>query len=44
MSPDLGCGVALAMLDRGHWNSGERVEVETPDGARAATVSGLPFI
>jgi len=44
VSPDLGCGIALAMLDRGQWTPGRRVEVATPDSVRAATVSALPFI
>ncbi len=43
VSPDLGCGIALAMLDRGHWTPGHRVQVETPDGVLPATVSSLPF-
>ncbi len=43
MSPDFGCGVALAMLDREHWTPGERVQVMTPDKPRSATVSPLPF-
>jgi dimethylsulfoniopropionate demethylase len=42
-SPRLDCGVGIAMLDRGHWGPGEQVVVETPDGARSATVVGLPF-
>ena len=43
MSPDLGRGVALAMLERGHWMPGHRLEVETPRGVVSATVSALPF-
>lgn len=43
MSPDLGCGIALAMLERGHWAPGNHLELVTPDGPRAATVSPLPF-
>jgi len=42
-SPDLGCGVAFAMLDHDHWDAGASVEVETQEGVRAATVSALPF-
>jgi dimethylsulfoniopropionate demethylase len=42
-SPDLACGIALAMLDRGHWQAGEPVEVEAPDGPRSARVAELPF-
>lgn len=44
VSPDLGCGMALAMLDRGHWASGTAVTVEAPDGAHSATVCDLPFV
>jgi hypothetical protein len=32
------------MLDRGHWETGHKVEVETPDGLRAAEVADLPFV
>jgi dimethylsulfoniopropionate demethylase len=42
-SPDLACGIGLAMLDRGHWRPGEPVEVATPDGTRSAKVTELPF-
>ncbi len=42
-SPRLDCGVGISMLDRGHWTPGEQVVVETPDGARSATVAELPF-
>ena len=42
-SPGFKCGVGLAMLDRGHWQAGGQVSVETPDGLRPATVSDLPF-
>jgi dimethylsulfoniopropionate demethylase len=43
VSPDLGCGVAIAMLDRGVCEPGTAVEVQAPDGARSADVSTLPF-
>jgi dimethylsulfoniopropionate demethylase len=43
-SPALGCGVGIAMLDRGHWGPGEQVVVETPDGPRSATIAELPFV
>lgn len=44
VSPDLGCGIALAMLDQGYWESGTRVTVAAPDGPRPATVCDLPFV
>ena len=43
-SPDLGTNVAFAMLERGHWDVGHQVEVETPAGTRPGTVVDLPFI
>ncbi len=43
MSPDFGCGLAIAMLDKDYWTPGQVVAVETPDGSRNATVSALPF-
>jgi dimethylsulfoniopropionate demethylase len=42
-SPTLGCGVALAMLERGHWEPGTTVTVDTPEGTLPARVSALPF-
>ncbi len=42
-SPDLGCGIAIAMLERDYWELGTRVEVETSTGIEAATVCKLPF-
>lgn len=44
VSPQLGCGIAFAMLADGHWHEGHEVAVETPDGPRAARVCRLPFI
>jgi dimethylsulfoniopropionate demethylase len=43
-SPDFGCGVALAMLARGHWSPGDTVTVQLPGSRRAATVCTLPFV
>jgi dimethylsulfoniopropionate demethylase len=43
-SPDLGCNIAFAMLDRGHWTAGTPVEVETPEGRCRGEVSDIPFI
>ncbi len=43
MSPDFGCGVAIAMVERSHWAPGEHVVVQTPAGPLAASVSPLPF-
>ncbi|MDX1513196.1 MAG: dimethylsulfoniopropionate demethylase [Gammaproteobacteria bacterium] len=43
MSPDFGCGLALAMMERDFWTPGTRVEIRCPDKRRFATLSGLPF-
>ena len=43
MSPDLGCGIALAMLEREHWTPGTSLHVEAPGGSYPATVCALPF-
>ncbi|MBD0866311.1 MAG: dimethylsulfoniopropionate demethylase [Rhodobacteraceae bacterium] len=37
-SPDFRTNVAIGMIRSSHWDTGTRVEVHTPDGARAATV------
>ena len=37
-SPDFNTNVAIAMIDRSHWDAGTRLEVDTPDGMRRATV------
>ena len=37
-SPDFGTNVAIGMLRLSHWDPGTALEVETPDGQRAATV------
>ena len=42
-SPDRGGGVAIATLDRGYWEPGTEVCVETTDGERPGVVSPLPF-
>jgi len=44
ISPMFGKGLGYAMLERGAWEEGTRLTLETPDGARyAATVTPLPF-
>lgn len=43
MSPDFGCGLAFAMMQRGSWDVGTPVTVETAEGALPATVATLPF-
>ena len=42
-SPRLGCGIALAYLRFGHFESGTNVEVETAGGRQRAEVTPLPF-
>jgi len=37
-SPDFQANIAIAMVDRSHWDGGTVLEVETPDGMRTATV------
>ncbi|WP_421704317.1 dimethylsulfoniopropionate demethylase [Aliiroseovarius sp.] len=37
-SPDFNTTVSIAMVDRSHWDAGTRLEVETTDGMRPATV------
>jgi glycine cleavage system aminomethyltransferase T len=43
MSPDLGCGVAIGMIDSSHWDPATSVVVQSPEGQFAATVCDLPF-
>jgi len=43
-SPDLGCGIAIAMLDRDHWDVGNEVTLETPAGSCQGRVVELPFL
>lgn len=43
-SPDFNTNVAVGMLRMSHWDDGTRVEVETPDGMRTATVHENSFI
>ena len=43
VSPLFKCGIAFAMLARGHWQEGHTVTVATPEGPREAAVSRLPF-
>jgi len=43
-SPDFQTNVAIGMMRMTHWKEGTRVEVETPDGMRMATVHEKSFI
>jgi len=43
-SPDFQTNVAIGMIRMTHWKDGTRVEVETPDGMRTATVKEQSFI
>lgn len=43
-SPDFETNVAIGMVRMTHWDEGTRVEVETPDGMRNATVKEGTFI
>ena len=43
-SPDFGCGIAFAMLDRAYWPVDTGVTVQTPSGPLQAVVCDLPFI
>lgn len=42
-SPDLGVNIAIAMMERDHWEPGTPVQVAAPDGPREAEVCALPF-
>jgi len=42
-SPDLQTNVSIGMIERDFWGVGQSLWVETPDGARRATVHELPF-
>lgn len=37
-SPDAGTNVAIGMVNNSHWDAGTRLELETQDGMRSATV------
>ncbi len=43
-SPDFETNVAIGMIRMTHWDDGTRVEVETPDGMRGATIKEESFI
>lgn len=43
-SPDFGTNAAIGMVRMTHWDEGTRVEVETPQGMRTATVKDGSFI
>ena len=42
-SPDLDTNVAIGMIARDHWDIGNKVKVNTPDGQRQAVICKLPF-
>ncbi len=42
-SPDFNTNVAIGMIDRAHWNVGNKVVVKAPDGDREAELCTLPF-
>ena len=42
-SPDFGCNVAFAMINKEFWIPGQALQVNTLDGERSAVVSELPF-
>lgn len=37
-SPDFRTNVSIGMVDRSHWDAGQKLEIETPEGMRAAEV------
>jgi dimethylsulfoniopropionate demethylase len=37
-SPDFGTNVAVGMIRMTHWDDGNEIKVQTPDGIRDATV------
>lgn len=43
-SPGFASNIAFAMIDQAAWDTGEVVQVVTPDGERNATVGPLPFV
>ncbi len=43
-SPDFTTNVAIGMIRMTHWDDGTRVEVETPEGMRTATVREQSYI
>ncbi len=43
-SPDFSTNVSIGMVKLSHWDAGTKVEVETPDGMRGATVQGQFWI
>lgn len=42
-SPDLKTNVAIGMVDQSHWDLGNTLQAQTPQGTRLATVSPLPL-
>jgi len=42
-SPDLNTNVAIGMINRAHWEIGNQLTVQTPNGDRSAEICKLPF-
>lgn len=43
-SPDFNTNVAIGMVDKKHWDAGNKLDVQTPDGMRTGTVQASSFI
>jgi dimethylsulfoniopropionate demethylase len=43
-SPDFKTNVSIGMIDKNHWDAGNNVQVNTPDGIRSGVVKATSFI
>ena len=43
-SPDFKTNVAIGMIGKNHWDTGNKIEVQTPDGMRTGTIQEKSFI